>query len=121
MGFETLKIIVNGVELPAPINMDYNFEDLDVDSERDVKNAKLSRNRIRADVMKVSLVYGIDDTATVSQVLKAISSETFSVELFDVKENKRTTKIMYAGPKTMQMVFYNKAWIKGLKFNLVEV
>ena len=121
MDFETLKIVVNGVELPAPISIDYNLEDLDADSARDAKSAELSRNRIRADVMKVSLIYGIDDTATVSHVLKAISSETFSVELFDVKENKRTTKKMYAGPKSMQLVLYKGVWIKGLKFNLVEV
>ena len=95
MGFETLKIVVNGVELPAPISIDYNLEDLDADSARDAKSAELSRNRIRADVTKVSLIYGMDDTETVSNVLKAISPETFSVELFDVKENKRATKTIY--------------------------
>lgn len=119
--YENMKIKINGVELPAPVQMDYNLEDLDADSDRDTRSGKLNRNRIRSDVLKLSLSYGIDDTDSVSSVLKAISPSTFQVEFFDVKNNMRDTKTMYAGAKSMQMILNNGVWIKGLKFNLVEV
>lgn len=121
MNYDTIEIKVNGVVLPSPIDFSYNLEDLDADSQRDVQSGILDRNRIRSDVFKISLTYGINDMDTVSKVLKAISPPTFVVELFDIKNNNRTTKTMYAGPKTAQMVCNNGVWIKGLKFNLTEV
>ena len=114
-------IKVNGVMLPAPILIDYNYEDLDADSVRDINSAVLDRNRIRADVLKVSLTYGMDNLTTVSTVMQAIGAATLSVELLDIKTNSRTTKTMYSASKSMQMVKYDGVWIKGLKFNLVEV
>lgn len=121
MNYEDVKIKINTTVLPAPISMDYSLEDLDADSERDVKRGILDRNRIRSDVFKLSLAYSIDDVDKVSKILKAIAPETFNVELFDIKNNKRVTKKMYAGPKSMQMICNNGIWIKGLKFNLTEV
>lgn len=121
MNYNDIKIKVDGVILPAPIDFSYNLEDLDADSQRDVKSGVLDRNRIRPDVFKISLSYGINDIATISTILKAISPETFKVELFDIKNNSRTTKTMYAGPKTVQMLCINGTWLKGLKFNLTEV
>ena len=112
---------VNGVVLPAPISIDYNYEDLDADSERDVNSGVLDRNRIRSDVLKISLTYSMDSPATIATVMQAISAATFTVELLDLKTNTRVTKTMYSGPKSMQMVKYDEAWVKGLKFNLVEV
>lgn len=121
MSYENVKIKVNGVELPAPIDMEYSLEDLDADSERDVNSGILDRNRIRSDVFKLSLSYSMESPEAVSKVLKAISSATFSVELFDIKNNKRVTKTMYAGPKTSQLILNDGVWVKGLKFNLTEV
>lgn len=121
MNYENVKVIVDGTALPAPINLDYSLEDLDADSERDTRSGKLDRNRIRSDVFKLSLSYGIDDTDSVSSILNAISPETFQVEFYDVKKNLRITKTMYAGPKSFQMILNDGVWIKGLKFNIVEV
>lgn len=121
MNYESIMIKANGVVLPAPISIDYSLEDLDADSERDVSTGRLSRNRIRSDVFKLSLAYGLEDMVSVSAVLKAVSPETFSVELYDIKNNKRVIKTMYAGPKSMQMICDDGVWIKGLKFNLTEV
>ena len=121
MNYEDIKIKVNGVVLPAPISIDYSLEDLDADSERDVNTGRLSRNRIRSDVFKLSLTYGTDDMATVSKVLKTVSPATFSVEIYDIKNSKRVVKTMYAGPKSLKMICNNGVWIKGLKLNLTEV
>ena len=121
MSYSDIKIKINGADIPAPISLDYSLEDLDADSERDVSRGILDRNRIRSDVFKLSLTYAMNDLAQTSLLLKTISPATFSVELFDVKNNNRATKTMYAGSKTMQMICNKGVWIKGLKFNLTEV
>lgn len=121
MNYQNIEIKVNGEVLPAPVDLEYSLEDLDADSERDVKNGTLDRNRIRSDVFKLSLTYGLDDIDTLSKVLKIISPATFPVELFDIKNNKRVTKTMYAGPKSTKMICNNGVWLKGTKFNLTEV
>lgn len=119
--YENIKLKIDGVELPAPVQIDYNLEDLDADSERDTRNAVLDRNRIRSDIYKISLAYALDDVETVSEVLNMICHETFDVEIFDIITLKRKTVKMYAGPKSMQFVLAGNVWIKSLKFNLVEV
>lgn len=121
MNYENVKIIVNGVELPPAVSFDYGLEDMDADSERDVNSGVLYRNRIRSDMLKISVAYAVNDTTSISNVLKAISPATFSVEVYDFKEGKRITKTMYAGPKSFQPVCLNGVWVKSLKFNLVEV
>lgn len=121
LNYENMKIKINGVELPAPVQMDYNLEDLDVDSERDVKSAVLDRNRARAELYKIPLAYALNDVETVSTVLNMIHPETFDVEIFDIMTLKRKTIKMYAGPKSMQFVLCDNIWVKALKFNLVEV
>ena len=115
------QIIVNGVVLPSPIQIDYNYEDLDADSVRDVSTGILDRNRIRSDTLKISISYAINSSDEIKMVMSAISAATFNVELFDLKSGKRKTFKMYAGPKSMQLVKYQGLWIKGMKFNLVEV
>lgn len=120
MNYANLKIKINGVELPAPVDMDYNLEDIDIDSERDVSSAIMDRNRARADVYKIPLAYAIDDMETVSKVLNMVHPETFQVEIFDIMTLKRRTITMYAGPKSMRFICSNNVWVKSLRFNLVE-
>ena len=121
MNYDNIKIKVNGVELPAPIDIDYSLEDLDADSERDVQSGVLDRNRIRPDVFKLSLTYGMNSPEDISKILKTISPGTLSVELYDIKNNNRMIKTMYAGPKSTKMICNENVWLKGLKFNLTEV
>lgn len=122
MNYQNLKIKINGVDLPAPVDMDYNLEDLDADSERDVSSGVMDRNRIRSDVYKIPLAYQLDDIQTISNILNMIKPETFSVEILDILTLKRKTLTMYAGPKTMRFVLTSdNVWVKALKFNLVEV
>ena len=64
MNYDNVRIKVNDTYLPPPVSIDYSLEDMDADSERDTRNAILDRNRIRSDIFKISLTYGIDDTET---------------------------------------------------------
>lgn len=119
--YSDLKIIVNGAELPAPVSMEVNLEDLDSDSFRDTKYAKMHRNRLRSNINKISLSYNIDDVEKMSAVLNAIDPETFNVTVFDLKQRKRVTKTMYAGSKSYGYIMSDQVWVKAMKFNLVEV
>ena len=115
------RVVVNGVALPAPVTLDYSLEDIDKDSNRDVSNAKMRRNRIRSDVVKLSFTYTVNSLEEVTTVLNAIKSKTFDVEFYDYKEGKRVTKEMYAGAKTFRPIAVSGNWIQGFKFNLTEV
>ena len=115
------SIKIKGTAIPVPVNIDVSLEDIDADSQRDVSSATLNRNRIRSDVVKISLTYSLNDIDEVSAFLNLISGETFSVEYFDIKSKSRKTTTMYAGPKTYQHIFLNGEWIRGLKVNLTEV
>lgn len=115
------SIKIKGTVIPAPVSMSISLEDLDADSQRDVSTATLYRNRIRSDVLKISLTYSMDDISDVSNILNLVSDSTFSVEYFDIKSKSRKTTTMYAGPKQFQFVFINGNWVKGLTFNLTEV
>lgn len=115
------RIVINGVELPSPVDLNYSLEDIDVDSKRDVKNAKMRRNRIRKDAVKLSISYSISSLEEVSLVLNTIEPSSFNVEYYDLKEGKRVTKEMYAGTKTFRPIAVSGNWIQGFKFNLTEV
>jgi len=119
--YENIKLKINGEELPSPIQMDYELSDLDINSQRDIQTLRMHRNRGLLDMVSISLVYGLNDLTTISKILKAIEPENFEVELHDLKENLRATKTMYASSKQAQFVVNNGAWVKGLKFKLVEV
>ena len=114
-------LIVNGVLLPSPVSIDYSLEDVDADSKRDVKKAKMNRNRIRKDVVKLSIVYSINSLEEVSLVLNTIESTSFNVEYYDLKEGKRITKEMYAGAKNFRPINVGGHWIQGFKFSFTEV
>lgn len=120
MNYENIQIKVGGVLLPPPISLDYSYEDIDVDSQRNTKDAVMNRNVLRENVLKISLVYAIDDVESVSTVMKAITPKNFEVEFFDILSNSKKIKKMYAGPKTMQILCLNGIWVKSFKFNLTE-
>lgn len=121
MKYDYIKIKIEGITLPTPIDIEYSLEDLDADSDRDVISGVLDRNRIRSDMLKISISYSVNDTSSISTILKLISKEIFKVELFDFKEGKRVEKNMYSSSKTFQPLLVENVWIKGLKFKLIEV
>lgn len=116
-----LTIKVNDVLIPTPVDIEYQLEDLDADSTRDISSGKLDRNCIRKDLVKISLSYGIDKLSDISLLLNTISHETFKVEYFDLKENERISKVMYAGSKTFRLIRVGGVYIKGFKVNFIEV
>ncbi len=122
MDYENIKILIDGVELPAPATMDVEFEDYDANSIRGINDGVLDRNRIRANVQKITLSYLLKDLDAITTIYRLIKPQTFLVELWDDTQGKRVTKTMYAGPKKNSYIRVQTG-IKGkaIKFSLVEV
>ena len=122
MNFNDIKLKINGTLLPVPVEFDVELSDLDDEtSTRDIKTMKLKRNRIRANIYKITLGYSLDEPETVSLVLNLVSDATFEVEMFDILTMKRVKKTMYAGSKSFGYMLNKDVWVKGLKLSLVEV
>lgn len=122
MEYNDIKILIEGVELPAPSSMELQYEDLDADSIRSISDGVLERNRIRSNVQKVTLSYLLKDLVDIKTVYEMVSPSTFEVELRDDTQGKRVTKEMYAGPKSHSYI-RTQSGIKGqaIKFSLIEV
>ena len=122
MEYSDIKIKINGVDLPPPSAMDVEYEDYDADSIRGISDAVLERNRIRANVQKVTLSYLLKNLEDITTVYTMVKPATFQVELWDDTQGKRVTKEMYAGPKKHSYIRTQKG-IKGqaIKFSLIEV
>lgn len=100
--------------------MNYELNDVDDDSGRDIQNALMERNRRRIDVTKISLTYDMNEPETMSKILNLIEPEFFEVDFHDLKKNGRCTKQFYAGPKSFEYLCIDRLWIKGFKVNLIE-
>lgn len=122
MEYEGIRILINGVELPAPSEWDVSYDDLDAESLRSISDGVLDRNRIRSDVQKIHLCYFLKDLESITAMYKLISPQSFEVELWDDTKGKRVTKTMYAGPKKHTYI-RTQSGIKGqaVQFSLVEV
>lgn len=84
MAAETLfwKVKVNGswVTMPSPSVMDYDWEDADDDSYRNVIDAKLIRNRIRNHLIKISMEFHHISNEKVNTIASAVNT-TQTIEI----------------------------------------
>ncbi len=116
------KIWINGVLLPIASNVDVGLEDLDKESGRGVNDGKLIRQRVRANVAKLSVQWLSLPETELKALLNAVSPVNFSVQYYDNLTNALITKTMYAGPKnyTLQRVA-NGIRYSDVSINLIEV
>lgn len=123
MDYQNIKIIANGMELPAPTSIESELSDLDADTTiRSVTTGTLRRNVIRSDVLKMTLKYGMQEIAQVQKILACLPAPNFSATLFDMKSGKREVKTMYVGNrKFTYKVAGSVVMVDGLSFSLIEV
>lgn len=123
MDYQNIKIIVNGMELPAPTSIESELSDLDADTTiRSVTTGALRRNVIRTDILKLTIKYGLQEIAQVQKLLACLPAPNFSVTFFDIKNGKREVKTMYAGNrKFTYKVAGGAIMVDGLSFSLIEV
>ena len=115
------KIKVNGVLLPTPSDISVEIQDLDGDSVRPIATGVLRRNRIRSNMLKVTLTWNLKTFVDVMSILNAVTPE-FNVELYIPDHGIIGTKKMYAGNKKYNYI-KTKTGLKAQSFSfaLIEV
>lgn len=118
---EDIKLTVNGTALPSPVSLSFSYEDLDKDSGRDIKTQTMHRNRVRANVMKLSVEYGIQDATEVASVLSLVTAKTFTLTYPDPATGTTKSGTFYTGSRSGSFaVTGSGVIIKTLKFDLIE-
>lgn len=119
---QIVRIKVNGVLLPTPSEINVSYEDLDSeDSTRNLIDGVLDRSVIRYGVMKIELVFLLNDRSNMAMIMNQIKPKHLNVELYDWMNQVIATKQMYAGPKKFGIVRANgKFKGQGLQFSLTE-
>lgn len=115
-------IKVNGVALPAPSDIKVDIQDLDGESVRPVATGILRRNRIRSNMLKVTLTWNLNTFVDVMSILNAVTPVQFTTELYIPDHGIRGAKTMYAGNKSYNYV-KTKTGLKAKSFSfaLIEV
>ena len=73
------KIKVNGVLLPTPSDISVEIQDLDGDSVRPIATGVLRRNRIRSNMLKVTLTWNLKKFVDVVSILNAVTPTVLNV------------------------------------------
>lgn len=115
-------IKIEGVALPTPSDIKVEIQDLDSDSVRPISTGKLRRNKIRSNMLKVTLTWNLNTFVDVMNILTIITPSTFNTELYIPDHGIRGTREMYAGNKGYNYV-RTKTGLKAKSFSfaLIEV
>ena len=115
-------IKVNGVALSTPSDIKVEIQDLDCESVRPVATGVLRRNRIRSNMLKVTLTWNITPTIDIMNILNAVTPAEFDAELFIPTHGIRATRKMYAGNKSYNYIRTKEGLkAKSFSFALIEV
>lgn len=89
---------------PGPLTFKVEYNDLDGDgSVRNEKGEMKDRDRLRADVFKVSASFELT-IAELSGLAGALKPKQITVTLFDLTTAEQVQKKMYASSKTAELV-----------------
>ena len=81
MSLDKIIWYVNGVEMPTPSGVKYDFEDLDNQSYRSVIDGSLIRDRIASEFIKIQLSYKYLTPSMAKRVRDAIkTNEKYTVK-----------------------------------------
>lgn len=115
-------IKIDGVALPAPSDIKVEIQDLDGESVRPVATGVLRRNRIRANMLKVTLTWNLNTFVDVMSILNTVTPVEFNAELYIPDHGIRGTKKMYAGNKNYNYIRTKEGLkAKSFSFALIEV
>lgn len=116
------KIIIDGEVLPTPSDIKVEIQDLDGESVRPVSTGILRRNRIRSNMLKVTLTWNINPMSDIMSILKTVTPSEFAAELYIPDHGIRGTKRMYAGNKNYNYIRTKEGLkAKSFSFALIEV
>lgn len=115
-------IKINGISLPTPSDFKVEIQDLDGESVRPIATGILRRNRIRANMLKVTLTWNLNTFVDIMNILNTVAPAEFNAELYIPDHGIRGTKKMYAGNKSYNYISTKKGLkAKSFSFALIEV
>ena len=115
-------IKIDGVALPTPSGVKVEIQDLDGESVRPISTGILRRNRIRSDMLKVTLTWNLNTFVDVMNILKTVTPSEFNTELYIPDHGIRGVKRMYAGNKSYNYIRTKQGLkAKSFSFALIEV
>ncbi|MGL4754259.1 MAG: DUF6711 family protein [Aeromonadaceae bacterium] len=116
------RIWVNGTLLPIASSVDIGLEDLDRESGRSVVDGRLIRQRVRANVVKLSCQWLSLTDIELKALLNAASPVTFSLQYYDTLTGTLRTITAYAGPKNVSLQrVSNGIRYSDVSVNFIEV
>lgn len=118
---DDLTILIGGEEIPSPISIKYDIEDIDGKSLRDIKRAILDRNVIRQGALKILLSYSCNSPDDIMKILRLTKPKEFRVTALDPNTFENAEFVMYSAKKSFQPIALNGIWCKGLALTLTEV
>lgn len=119
---EVVRFKIDGVLIPTPSETNITYEDLDSeDSTRNLITGVLERSVIRYGVMKIDLIFLLQDKPNIATILNAVKPKHIVVEAYDWQNQLIETKKMYATSRKLGVVWSNGKYKgKGLQFSLIE-
>lgn len=104
-----LTLQVGGIPLPTPSQYQVDFEDVDKDSKRNLKDATMKRNVIRKNVAKITINWDLMTVEKCNELMTILSKEkeTISVTFYDVRIGKINTIRMYVAKLNYKYVRAN--------------
>ena len=115
---------VNGRILPTPSEMSFTLQDYDSENSKRTISGKMTRDRIRANTLKISVSFAPLFGDELKRIIDAVTPQFFNVEVLDPRTNTIQTLEMYCGDKAFDTlrIFMDNGKVKysGLSFNLIE-
>ena len=115
---------VNGKILPTPSSMSFTLQDYDSENSKRTISGKMTRDRIRANTLKISVSFAPLFGDELKKIINAVTPQFFNVEVLDPRTNSIQTLEMYCGDKafdTLRIFLENgKVKYSGLSFSLIE-
>lgn len=116
-GNHMILLRINNVNMPNPTTYQVQKSDLDGTGTTRSITGVLHRERIRADIVKISVGWDSLTYNQLSTIINNISNESFSVSYFD-GSNVLKTITAYVGDKTLDLVAVNSNNITDNRWNL---
>lgn len=109
---------IGGVQLPAPMTYEVEYNDLDSEDTGRSEDGMLHRVRVRQGVAKIKVAWEQLTQANVDLILNAIEPASFTVVYYFGTQKIAT---MYAGNQSLKCLRINQGQAKwNLAFDLIE-
>jgi hypothetical protein len=101
-------LTIDGWVAPAPHSIDYSLSDIDSEQTGRTQDAKLHRQRVRADILTIELSWQKITPLQAYNLLQSTKAEEFPVRVFDISKGVNLQNIqMYRGANSTKISISN--------------